>query len=212
MTMFYVWLILAAVSAYLLGGVNSAILLSVGVYRKDIRSEGSGNPGFTNFKRVFGWRYAWLVMVCDLLKAAIPVLVFALIFQANYGMWQFGAAFTGLFAMLGHCYPVWYRFQGGKAFLTGVSTIFFVDWRVGLCSVALFLVLLFVVKYMSLASVCQAASCPILLIVFGAPVQVCLLSICSALLVIWRHRPNLVRLCKGTEKKFSLFGKSKSKN
>ncbi|MGN0563437.1 MAG: glycerol-3-phosphate acyltransferase, partial [Candidatus Heritagella sp.] len=95
----------AAVCAYLIGGLNPAIVFSRRIYKRDIRTCGSGNPGFTNFKRTFGNRLAWLVLVLDLTKAAAVAALFAQLFAANGYGYQLGASYTGLFAMLGHAYP-----------------------------------------------------------------------------------------------------------
>ena len=208
---------IAAIAAYLVSGVNPAILLSRLVYGQDIRTVGSKNPGFTNFKRVYGWKYAWLVLLIDVTKAVLPCLGFALAFRAigvlDTGNFQLGAAFTGLFSMLGHAYPVWYRFKGGKAFLVAASAIWFIDWRVALIAAGIFLLLLFTVKIMSISSLCAGISCPISLACFGFAHPVVLICcILSVLLLIWRHKANIIRLAHGEEPKFRLFGKNKKPN
>ena len=143
----------AAAVSYLLGGVNGAILASKLLHHEDIRDFGSKNPGFTNYKRVYGNGFVtWMVLIFDIVKTAVPVCLTAVIMWMCYDEWQFGAQFAGLCAMLGHCFPVWYRFKGGKAFMAGFATIWFVDWRMTLMAMALFLVLLFTIKYMSVAS------------------------------------------------------------
>ena len=98
--------IVAAVTAFLFSGVNPSIILSKLIYHEDIREKGSGNPGFTNFKRVYGNRYAWFVFALDILKCVIFCAVFGALFDKYYGTYQLGVAFTGFFAMLGHCFPV----------------------------------------------------------------------------------------------------------
>ncbi len=219
-----IWFI-AAVAAYLVSGVNPAILLSRAIYKQDIRTVGSKNPGFTNFKRVYGWKFAWLVLFIDVTKAVLPCLGFAIAFReigvldtAQYqtgsaftgSNFQLGAAFTGLFAMLGHAYPVWYRFKGGKAFLVAASAIWFIDWRVALIASGVFLLLLFTVQIMSVSSLTAALSCPVSLALFGFAhpvVMVC--CVLSVILLFWRHKPNLVRLAHGKEPRFKLFGKNK---
>ena len=112
--------ILSALTAYLVAGWNPAITFSRAIYKKDIRECGSGNPGFTNFKRSFGNRWAWFVLLLDLFKAAVVVGIFALLFEQYFGMYQLGAAYTGLFALLGHAFPIWYGFKGGKGFLVSL--------------------------------------------------------------------------------------------
>lgn len=205
---FYILCISAAAAAYLLGGLNPAIIISKALYRQDIRKLGSGNPGFTNFKRVYGLNPASVsVMLLDILKTAVPVFAASVIFGSLYVMPQFGAAFTGLFGMLGHCFPVWYGFKGGKAFMAGFGTIWFVDWRMALIATVLFLILLFTVKYMSVCACVSSLSCPVILAILGAESPVVLvLSTLSALLVVARHKENFKRLKDGTETKFSLTG------
>lgn len=203
--------VIAAVSAYLICGLNPAIALSRAIYHEDIREKGSKNPGFTNFKRVYG-NTAWIVFVLDVLKSVLPCVVFGILFGKLFDMRQIGVAFTGFFAILGHSFPVWYRFKGGKGFLCAATAIFLIDWRVGLICAAVFVILLFTVKFMSLSSISAAFVAPIALAIIGFDepkpwVLVC--CIVSAALVIARHHENIKRLISGTEKKFSLFGKKK---
>lgn len=202
-------LLVIAVVSYLLGGVNGAIIMSHMVYHEDIRQAGSNNPGFTNFKRVYGLNAAaWSVMLIDILKTALPVFLAALYMSGMFGMWQFGAQFAGLFCMLGHCFPIWYGFKGGKAFIAGFSTIWFVDWRMTLIAMAIFFIVLFAGKYMSVASCTAALACPVLLLFFGTEsVWVEVMAIAAAALVIVRHTPNFIKLAHGTESKFSLSSK-----
>lgn len=199
-----------ALSAYLFGSINPAIILSKLVYHRDIRTLGSGNPGFTNFKRVFGGRYAWLVFFLDIFKGVLLCLIFCPIFNKFMGSYQLGAAFTGLFAMIGHSFPVWYRFKGGKGFLVGAATIWFIDWRAGLVALIVMLLLLFATKYMSLSVMIAALTCPITLRLIGtdslAVVWLCLAGVC---LMIVRHAGNIKRLLSGTEAKFHLLDKEK---
>lgn len=216
-TLSVIMLIIFPIVAYLLAGINPAIVLSKLIYKQDIRSLGSKNPGFTNFKRVFGGKYAWFVFFLDLLKSAAACaaasVTYHLLFDASgdYKWFHFGGAYTGFFAMLGHAYPVWYNFKGGKAFLVAASAIWFVDWRVALIAAAIMLILLFTVKYMSLSVLISGFSCPIALVIFGVQNPLTLVfCILSVLLMTYRHKANIVRLFKGTESKFSPFSKNKS--
>ena len=204
--------LLSAILSYLIGGVNGAIMLSNLVYHQDIRDHGSKNPGFTNFKRVYGNNLiSWSVLLIDVLKTALPVFVTALVFRGislSKGLssqWQLGAAYSGLFCMIGHCFPVWYGFKGGKAFIAGFATTWFVDWRMALIAMAVFFIVLGICRFMSVASCSGALSCPIALAILGpASFWVELLVIVSALLIIVRHYPNYLKLKAGTESKFSL--------
>lgn len=196
--------IIAAVCAYLVSGINPAIVLSKAVYKQDIRELGSKNPGFTNFKRVFGGKCAYLVMALDLFKAALLILVFSQVFNAVNGQPQLGAAFTGFFAMLGHCYPVWYGLKGGKGFLVCFMSMWFIDWRAGIIATAILALILFTIKYMSLATICAMLICPIVMIIFGYESVFSLITATvMPLFMTYRHKENIKRLVKGTESKFS---------
>lgn len=204
--------ILAAILPYLIAGINPSILLSRLIYRQDIRTQGSKNPGFTNFKRVYGWKFAWLVFLLDISKGAISCLLAGLLFRHAWGCFQLGAAYGALFAMLGHAYPVWYSFQGGKTVTVWLASIWFIDWRAGLIAVGIFLLMLFTIKFMSLSSMTNGVAFLIALAILGTR-HAAVLPICTAavLLLIWRHKANIKRLLSGTESRFRLFGHEKKK-
>ena len=194
----------AALSAYLVAGWNPAITFSRAIYKKDIRTCGSKNPGFTNFKRTFGNKWAWWVLALDLSKAAIVALIFAVLFEKYRDCYQFGAAYTGIFAMLGHAYPVWYKFKGGKGFLVCLSTAWVTDPRVGLIATVIMIVLLLSTKYMSLSTVSAMLICPIMLFIFDSSVPVILLCTAAVIFMAVRHKENFKRLLEGTESKFTV--------
>ena len=203
-------LIVAALAGYLVGGWNPAITISRAVYHKDIRECGSGNPGFTNFKRTFGGGWSWVVMLLDLAKAAITVAAFApLISSLSAASYQLGAAYTGAFCMLGHAFPALYSFKGGKGFLVYMSTIWFVDWRAGLVATVLLVLLLLITKYMSLSTMLAVLS-SVLCLAFVGVSSYWVLILCGsqALFMIVRHKENLKRLVAGTEHKFYLISHS----
>ena len=191
---------------YLIGGVNGAILMSKLLHHEDIREKGSGNPGFTNYKRVYGMSFAAaIVMMFDIVKTAIPVALTMIVTNNMWGIGQFGAAFAGLACMLGHCFPVWYKFKGGKAFMAGFATIWFVDWRMALIASGVFFIVLFSTWYMSVSSCAASLTCPVALaFLHPASVWVLVLSAVSALLVIVRHASNFKKLAQGTESKFTI--------
>lgn len=192
----------AAIMGYIVASWNPAITLSKAIYHKDIRTCGSGNPGFTNFKRTFGNKWAWWVMVLDLCKAAIVVLLFAYLFQFFGVPFQIGAAYTGIFALIGHAYPVWYDWKGGKGFLVTLSVIAVVDWRVGLAAFGLMTVLLLTTDYMSLSTVTALLLSPIALIFLNAePIAIVIVAV-MVIFVAVRHKENFKRLLAGTEKHF----------
>jgi len=201
--------VIAALCGYFVGGWNPAIAISRIVYKQDIRECGSGNPGFTNFKRTFGNKWAWIVLALDLAKAAVAVAVFApLIVRHGEVPYALGAAFTGAFCMLGHAYPLIYKFKGGKGFLVYMSTIWFVDWRAGLTATVLLVVLLLTTKYMSLSTMSAVvASALCLCVVSYKTPWVIFLCGAQALFMIIRHKENIKRLVSGTENKFYLKSK-----
>ena len=199
--------ILAAVCGYLIAGLNPAIAMSKAIYHQDIRECGSGNPGFTNFKRSFGNKWAWWVLVLDLSKAAVVVGLFAWLLSRQGVDFQFGAAYTGIFCMLGHAFPFQFKFKGGKGFLVCLSTMYVIDWRVGLIATGIMVVLLLITKYMSLSTTLAMLLCPILLIPFGASIPVILMAAACAVFMAVRHKENFKRLIKGTESKFILKSK-----
>lgn len=200
-------LIAAALCGYVVAGLNPAIVLSKGIYHKDIRDFGSGNAGFTNFKRTFGNRWAWLVLIIDLFKAAAVVGLFSYLLE-KYGVErQFGAAYTAIFCMLGHAYPFQFRFKGGKGFLVCLSSVFVMDWRVGLIATGVMIILLLLTKYMSLSTMVAMLLCPLLLYLFGSSLTVACMSAACSIFMTVRHKENIKRLFRRTESKFSLKGK-----
>lgn len=198
--------IISAVFAYFVSGLNPAIIMSKAIYKKDIRTCGSGNPGFTNFKRVFGNKYAWFVFVLDILKGAVISVVAGLLFRAYVGSWALGVAYAGLFAMLGHAFPIYYGFKGGKGFLVCLSTVWFIDWRAGAIATAVLVIMLPLTKYMSLSTMSALVAGAVAVAAFGGGLAVSILYAVCVLFVIVRHKQNIVRLVQGTESKFS-FGK-----
>lgn len=198
--------IISAVFAYFVSGLNPAIIMSKAIYKKDIRTCGSGNPGFTNFKRVFGNKYAWFVFVLDIFKGAVISVVAGLLFRAYVGSWALGVAYAGLFAMLGHAFPIFYGFKGGKGFLVCLSTVWFIDWRAGAIATAVLVIMLPLTKYMSLSTMSALVAGAVAVAAFGGGLAVSIMYAVCVLFVIVRHKQNIVRLVQGTESKFS-FGK-----
>lgn len=206
----------AGLTAYLVAGINPAILLSSLIYKEDIRTcgKGSGNPGFTNFKRVYGSKWAWLVMVLDIGKCVALLALFGSLFGKyayaeglQSDLRQVGIAYMMLMASIGHDFPIWYGFKGGKGFLVNMAAVWFLDWRAGVVAFAILCIFLFTIKYMSLATMLAILSCPVvLLLVKGEPAAI-VLSLASAMLMVYRHKENISRLLNGTENKFYFFRK-----
>jgi glycerol-3-phosphate acyltransferase PlsY len=211
-------MIVAAVPAYLLGSVNGAIIASKYLYRKDIRQYGSGNPGLTNFYRVFGKGGALLVVAIDMFKTIAPVifggwlfgrfsdtaLSTVWLFDWAFGVSLFGKALAGLFVTLGHCFPLFYRFKGGKGVMAVGAVLIVLDWRLALISWGLFIILTALTRLVSLSSMIGAAAFPIsqYLLGIGGYWELLATSLCTILLIA-RHEPNIRRLVKGEESRFS---------
>jgi len=214
----FLLILIAAIPAFVLGSVNGAIITSKYLYRKDIRLYGSGNPGLTNFYRVFGKGGALLVIAIDVFKTIAPVIFGGWLFARFSDMmlsnvwlfdWLFevslfGQAISGFFVMLGHCFPVFYHFRGGKGVMAAGAILIVLDWRLALISWGLFFIVTVLTRYVSLAAMAGAAAFPIsqVLLGIGGYWELLATSMCSALLIA-RHSPNIKRLIKGEESKLN---------
>ena len=204
------YLILTAVAAYLLGGVNGAIIISKYVYHKDIRNYGSGNAGLTNYFRTIGGASSLLVVLIDILKSVVACLIGGWLLGL-VGAPAVGKLFAGFCLILGHMYPVYSQFRGGKGVLCGVIMAAVVDWRVGLGCFGVFLIAVVLTHYVSLGSMLGALSCPLWLWIFGyATLEITLGALC-ALLIVVKHGENILRLIGGTEHRLNLKSKSQSR-
>ncbi|MBQ9112663.1 MAG: glycerol-3-phosphate 1-O-acyltransferase PlsY [Clostridia bacterium] len=204
-TLFSVGAILCAVIAYLLGSINFAIIISGKTYKQDIRDYGSKNAGMTNMMRVYGKRAAAFTLLGDALKA----IVAGLIGYAFLG--QLGAYIAGCGCVIGHMFPVFFKFRGGKGVVTAAMSIMMCNPYVFLILVILFVLIVAMTKYISLGSVMCVLIYPFILngmdtwLSGGCPYV--LFALLISVLVIFKHRENIKRLREGTESKFS-FKKS----
>ena len=200
-------ILLTAVLSYLLGNLNGAILLSRLVEKDDVRNHGSGNAGFTNFFRNYGKSTSLLVILIDGVKTALSCLLGGWLL-GKYGLRTEGMLLGGLCASLGHDFPAFLGFRGGKGIVCGFVTGLVTDWRVGLILLALFAVTYCLTKLVSLASMVCALAFGILFAVFypGHPF-VLVMAFFMVLLTVFLHRTNLKRLAKGQETKTDFFKK-----
>ena len=205
MTGLTIYLAITAVVSYLLGGANGSIIASMNFFNKDIRNYGSGNAGLTNFARTFGLKGLVIVVLVDVLKTAVAALLGGWLVGME-GYPEIGKLFAGFCAMLGHVYPVYYRFKGGKAVLSGGTLVWLIDWRVGLVCWSVFLIVVIFTKYVSLGAISCAIFLPLSLLAFRYSWLEALLGLLCALLLIFAHRENIKRLRDGTESKLKLGG------
>ena len=206
MTAFLIVLAVAA-EAYLLGSVDTGILVSKYLYHDDVRTHGSGAAGMTNMLRTFGKKAAAMTATGDVLKGVLAVCIGRWLFQllpADAGVSPYlGVYLAAIFAVLGHLYPLYFGFKGGKGILSGGTLVWLLDWRVGLIAWGLFAALWLLTRYVSLGSVCAAASMPVTTFFFcGRSLLYTALAVLIAALVIWCHRENITRLLHHQERKF----------
>ncbi|MBC7993628.1 MAG: glycerol-3-phosphate 1-O-acyltransferase PlsY [Rhizobacter sp.] len=190
----------AALVAYLIGSLSFAVIISRLMGLSDPRSYGSGNPGATNVLRSGNKAAAVLTLLFDALKGYVSVLLVDL-YGARYGLGTGTMALVGLAAFLGHLWPVFFRFQGGKGVATAAGVLLAFNPWLGLATLATWLVIVVFFRYVSLASIVAAVFAPFyqLLIWGGGPIA--LVTVVMGLLLVWRHSSNIQKLIAGTESK-----------
>ncbi len=182
--------------AYLLGSIPAGYILFLFREKKDIRNFGSKNIGATNVLRVTGWRLALPVAVFDILKGAVPVY---LGIKLSSELWVACAA--GFLAILGHCFPVYIRFRGGKGVATTVGAYSVLAPYPLLCILGVFVLIVALTRYVSLGSISAALSFPLFVMLFKGSFELLILGGVLFILIVHRHRENIGRLMKGSEKK-----------
>ena len=193
--------ILMVVGAYLLGSINSAIIVSKAFSLPDPRGLGSGNPGATNVLRTGNKLAAAVTLAGDLLKGLLPVLAVDL-FTASAPL----VAATGVAALLGHMYPVYYGFKGGKGVATTLGVLLGFDWLLAMAWMAFWLFTALVFRYSSLAALVSTILVLIISWFWNDNIWLFISMAVITVFVFWRHRSNIQKLLEGTEAK---LGKSK---
>lgn len=191
---------------YFLGSINFGIIISKLFHGEDIREYGSGNAGMTNMLRTYGKRDAAITLIGDALKAVVAVILGRILFGIS------GGYVAGLTCILGHAFPCYYKFKGGKGVVVTAATIAVIDWRIFLVLLGIFILVVAFSKYISLGSVCGMLVFPLLVQVWdrGLSINVLLSCLISAL-AIFLHRGNIKRIYNGTESKLSLSKTDKHK-
>ena len=191
----------SAIIGYLLGSISFSIILTKLSFKKDVRDSGSGNAGATNVARVFGLKAGLATLGCDILKTFGAMWIGL----ALFGEW--GVMVAGMGAILGHCFPLYFGFKGGKAVSVTGAVAIFLDWRVAIVGFSVFLIVAFISRYVSLGSIIAALSLIVSAFIFSLPIYKGALLIFASVVAIIMHNANIGRLIKGTEPKF----KAKSK-
>lgn len=182
--------------AYLLGSLSSAIIVSKCTGLPDPRTQGSGNPGASNILRIGGKKLAIIVLLGDVLKGLIPVGLAKLC-----GLPLAGLAWIAFFAFIGHLYPIFFGFRGGKGVATGLGGLIGLAWPLGLIGLFSWGVVLFLFRYISVASM-LASILTFLYVFYKYPLPVYLPIFLMTILLVTRHFSNIQRLFQGTEPKF----------
>lgn len=190
-------IVLAGLAAYLIGSVSSAVVVSYVVSRKDIRNYGSGNAGATNMARFFGMAGGVATFLLDVLKTVAAMSLGRLIGE------EYGFLLSAVTCMLGHCFPVWFGFKGGKGVSVGAAVGLMLHWKVFVIIVAVFFLTFALTRRVSAGSVmCALAFVPAELAAGFRDWPTLLTGVCAGLLVLFMHRGNIRRLLNGTEKPF----------
>jgi acyl phosphate:glycerol-3-phosphate acyltransferase len=190
-----IMLILSCIVGYLFGSANSSIIVGR-FYGTDVRKHGSGNAGTTNTLRTLGKKAALFVLLGDILKGILAFLAGYYITGSALGGMAGGTA-----AILGHIWPVYFGFKGGKGVLTSLAVLLMIDWHIALVLLGIFIIIVLLTRYVSLGSIVAAVLFPILSLILGRSIETIVFSAVIAGLIIFMHRTNIKRLFEGTESK-----------
>ncbi len=221
----YLIALVVAIASYLVGSINPSIILSRSIYGKDIRESGSGNAGTTNMLRTHGKGIAILTLICDILKGAIMVILASwidnLFGTPDAAFSRFENTFllgnlkyiAGIFAVIGHDFPIYFGFRGGKGVATSLGVVLALDWQVGVIVLVAAIAIMAASRYVSLGSITAGGIYPFVLFVYllskgenmESNITYIAMSFILAVLLIGKHHTNITKLRNGTENK--LFGK-----
>lgn len=195
--------------AYLIGSIPTAVLVSKYFFGIDIRNYGSGNAGATNTFRVLGKQWGTFVMIVDVLKGVLASFLYLLLPYYLTNQWDRTNFMIGLglAAVVGHIFPVWANFKGGKGVATLLGMVIAIQPLVALCVIGVFLLVLYLTRFVSLSSILASIAFPVfILIIFNEPEPLYrVFAIAVALLVILTHQKNITRLIHGNESKARIF-------
>ena len=213
--------IIVAIVAYLIGSISFSIIISKKMAGFDVREKGSGNAGSTNVLRTVGKKAAALTLLCDILKGVVSIVIAVII--GKFAKEQSAAILVqiaALFVVLGHTFPIFFGFKGGKGVATSLGVIILVNWKIGLICLIFAIVLMAITRMVSLGSISAAALFAVLTVfirdsyIAGIEFEFSFIifGILLAAFVIFNHRSNLKRIISGTENKLSFKKKEEAEN
>jgi acyl phosphate:glycerol-3-phosphate acyltransferase len=194
--------ILFAIAAYILGSIPFGKLIAAHVARIDITRRGSGNIGATNVAREIGMKWGIITLILDMLKGFVPMGAFSLYASGTGTSHEIALAAIGLCALLGHIFPLFLKFHGGKGVATALGVYLAISPLSVLFGLILFILVVAIWSFISLGSIIGACAIPLFLILLGKPSSFITVSVIMALLVCWKHRENINRLLRGEEPKW----------
>lgn len=204
--------IIVAIIAYLIGSISFSVIISKKMAGFDVREKGSGNAGSTNVLRTVGKKAALITLVCDILKGVVAILIALLAGNIIKGLDNaLLVQLAGVFVIIGHTFPIFFKFKGGKGIATSLGVLLMINWQIGLICLVFALLLMALTKMVSVGSIAAAVLFPVLVLFINQNYIVAessnwsylIFSIIIALLVIFNHRENLKRIFNGTENKIS---------
>ena len=191
-------IIAVLVVGYLLGSVSSAIIVSKYFFKSDVRDQGSRNAGSTNMARVFGMGAGLLTLVGDIIKTVLSMLL------GRFLLGEMGFSLGGIACIIGHCFPIYFGFKGGKAVAVSGGIAIMLGWEYAVILIGLFLIIALITRYVSLGSLISVVMLIPALIIFGGyGTWVYILAVVIIISVWYMHRGNIKRLLTGTETKFT---------
>ena len=205
--------IIVGIVAYLIGSISFSVIISKKMAGFDVREKGSGNAGSTNVLRTVGKKAAILTLICDCLKGIVAILIAVLASKIVKGT-DAGllVQLAGVAVVIGHTFPIFFKFKGGKGVATSLGVLLIINWQIGLICLVFALTLMALTRFVSLGSVSAAILFPILTIFiqenYIVPGNYIIFGVVLAAIVVFNHRANVKRLLTGTENKLS-FKKSK---
>ena len=204
--------IVVAILAYLLGSISFSVIISKKMAGFDVREKGSGNAGSTNVLRTVGKKAAIITLICDILKGVVAILIALLAGKIIQGLDNaLLVQIAGVFVILGHTFPVFFKFKGGKGIATSLGVLLIINWQIGLICLVFALILMILTRRVSIGSIAAAILFPVLVLFINQNYIVAestnwsylIFSVIVAIFVIFNHRSNIKRILNGTESKIS---------